>query len=145
MCTINNHSCIADPIPQEYLNPCEPSPCGINAICKEQNGAGSCTCLTEYYGNPYEGCRPECVLNTDCASNKACSNYKCKNPCPGTCGQNAECQVVNHLPMCSCYQGYTGDPFRYCHQIPLPQRMQIVFKIIIIWKLINKLICIYIC
>jgi hypothetical protein len=116
------HFYSADPVPQEYLNPCVPSPCGTNAICKEQNGAGSCTCLPEYYGNPYEGCRPECVLNTDCASNKACSNYKCKNPCPGTCGQNAECQVVNHLPMCSCYQGYTGDPFRFCHQIPLPQR-----------------------
>jgi len=56
MYNIRNHSFLADPIPQEYLNPCEPSPCGINAICKEQNGAGSCSCLPEYFGNPYEGC-----------------------------------------------------------------------------------------
>lgn len=110
-----------------------PSPCGTNSICKEQNGAGSCTCLPEYYGNPYEGCRPECVLNTDCASNKACSNYKCKNPCPGTCGQNAECQVVNHLPMCSCYQGYTGDPFRYCNPIPPPLRKRLIQTLLYTW------------
>lgn len=96
--------------------------------------------MPEYYGNPYEGCRPECVLNTDCASNKACSNYKCKNPCPGTCGQNAECQVVNHLPMCSCYQGYTGDPFRFCHQIPLPQRMLKHFNTVTILNCISILI-----
>lgn len=112
---------IADPIPQEYLNPCNPSPCGINAICKEQNGAGSCSCLPEYFGNPYENCRPECAVNAECQSNKACMNNKCKDPCPGTCGQNAECQVISHSPTCTCYNGYTGDPFRYCHIIP-PQR-----------------------
>lgn len=95
-------------------HPCSPSPCGSNAVCREQNGAGSCSCLPEYFGNPYEGCRPECVLNSDCASNRACIRNKCQDPCPGTCGQNAECQVVNHLPLCTCFPGYTGDPFRYC-------------------------------
>nr|CAD7617395.1 unnamed protein product [Timema genevievae] len=102
----------------ERPTPCIPSPCGANAICKEQNGAGSCTCLQDYLGNPYEGCRPECVLNTDCASNRACIRNKCQNPCPGTCGQNADCQVVNHLPSCTCIPEYTGDPFRYCNLLP---------------------------
>lgn len=60
-------------------------------------------------------------MNAECQSNKACMNNKCKDPCPGTCGQNAECQVINHSPTCSCYNGYTGDPFRYCHIIQ-PQR-----------------------
>lgn len=36
------------------------------------------------------------------------------DPCPGTCGANAQCQVVNHLPLCTCISGYTGDPFRFC-------------------------------
>lgn len=102
-------------------SPCTPSPCGTNAVCREQNGAGSCSCLPEYIGNPYEGCRPECVHNTDCPSNKACMRNKCQDPCPGTCGQNADCQVVNHLPTCTCRPGYTGDPFRYCSIQP-PQR-----------------------
>lgn len=108
-------------IPRPAVKPCFPSPCGANAICREQNGAGACVCLPEYYGNPYEGCRPECVINPDCASNKACMSSKCRDPCPGTCGQNANCQVVNHLPACTCYPGYTGDPFRYCNPIP-PKR-----------------------
>lgn len=96
------------------VTPCVPSPCGSNAICKEQNNAGACTCIPGYTGNPYEGCRPECVLNSDCPSNKACVRNKCVDPCPGTCGTNAECQVINHLPSCSCRIGYTGDPFVIC-------------------------------
>lgn len=99
----------------EQTTPCSPSPCGSNAICREQNGAGACQCLPEYIGNPYEGCRPECVLNSDCPSNRACIRNKCNDPCPGTCGQNADCQVVNHLPSCNCRIGYTGDPFRFCN------------------------------
>lgn len=83
-------------------------------MCRVQNGAGSCTCDTDYFGNPYEGCRPECITNSDCSSNLACINQKCKDPCPGTCGRNAECQVITHNPICSCYPGYTGDPSRYC-------------------------------
>ena len=103
--------------PVETPTPCIPSPCGSNAICREQNGAGACSCVDEYIGNPYEGCRPECVLNSDCPSNLACISNKCQDPCPGTCGQNAVCQVVNHLPSCTCFSGYTGDPFRYCNVI----------------------------
>lgn len=105
----------------EHLTPCVPSPCGANAQCREQNGAGACLCLPEYIGNPYEGCRPECTLSSDCPSNKACIRNKCQDPCPGTCGQNADCQVVNHLPSCTCRPGFTGDPFRYCNPIP-PER-----------------------
>nr|CAD7425818.1 unnamed protein product [Timema monikensis] len=109
----------AEPIPQERPTPCLPSPCGTNAVCREQNGAGSCACLPEHVGNPYEGCRPECVLDSDCAPNRACIRNKCQDPCPGTCGQNADCQVVNHLPSCTCIPGYTGDPFRLCRIQPV--------------------------
>lgn len=119
---------VIKPPPADLLpNPCFPSPCGANAICKERNGAGSCSCIPEYIGNPYEGCRPECTLNSDCPSNKACIRNKCQDPCPGTCGQNAECQVINHLPSCTCWPGYTGDPFNYC-SIPPAKRMN-VYKI----------------
>lgn len=94
--------------------PCEPSPCGMHATCREQNGAGTCQCLPDYFGNPYEGCRPECMVNSDCPSNRACINRRCQDPCPGTCGQNSNCQVVNHLPNCECLRGYVGDPYRLC-------------------------------
>lgn len=94
--------------------PCTPSPCGSNALCKEQNGVGSCTCLPDYIGNPYEGCRPECVMNSDCMATRACIRSRCQDPCPGSCATNAECQVVNHLPSCTCFPGYTGQPYQFC-------------------------------
>lgn len=101
-------------------SPCEPSPCGVNARCQQQNNAGSCVCLSDYVGNAYEGCRPECVVNTDCPSNLACIGRKCKDPCPGACGMNAECYVQNHLPICICISQYTGDASRFCQPIPQP-------------------------
>lgn len=102
---------------QEPINPCVPSPCGANSVCKVQNNIGSCQCLPDYYGNPYEGCRPECTLNSDCPSNRACIRNKCIDPCPGTCALNANCNVVNHLPNCVCFNGFTGDSYRYCTPI----------------------------
>lgn len=98
--------------------PCEPSPCGSNAICRERNGAGSCSCQPQYFGDPYTGCRPECILSSDCAKDRACINNKCSDPCPGTCGLNAQCRVINHIPSCSCLPGYTGDSLRSCSLIP---------------------------
>lgn len=95
--------------------PCIPSPCGFNAVCRESNGAGSCTCLADYIGNPYEGCRPECTMNSDCTADRACIGSKCQNPCPGFCGYNAICQVVNHAPLCICQLGYSGNPFISCN------------------------------
>lgn len=120
------HTCviaeISTPRPADQINPCFPSPCGPNAICKERNNAGSCMCISDHIGNPYEGCRPECSLNSDCPSNKACISNKCKDPCPGTCGHTAECQVINHVPSCTCLPGYTGDAFRYCSLILINER-----------------------
>lgn len=107
--------------PEAPRNPCNPSPCGANAICRERNGAGSCSCLPDYSGDPYAGCRPECVLNTDCPRNLACVNNKCADPCLGVCGANAQCTVVNHAPSCACLPGFTGNPLSACQQ-PLPPR-----------------------
>lgn len=101
----------------EKPTPCTPSPCGSNAICKERNNVGSCICSPGYFGNPYEGCRPECTVNTDCPSNRICQQNKCQDPCPGTCAINAQCQTVNHAPICTCIQGYTGNPFHNCKLI----------------------------
>lgn len=115
---------IGDPFVQcvlrqnEPINPCEPSPCGANAECIQRHGAGACKCLNDYFGNPYEGCRPECTHSSDCAQNKACVNNKCVNPCLGLCGQNAQCDVINHVPSCTCAVGYVGDAFQACHVEP---------------------------
>jgi len=98
--------------------PCIPSPCGPNSLCKENNRQAICSCLPSYIGTP-PGCRPECVTNAECMQNKACINQKCVDPCPGTCGSEALCTVVKHIPICSCPPSFTGDPFTSCRPIPV--------------------------
>jgi hypothetical protein len=103
-------SILQDPI---VINPCSPSPCGPYSTCKPRNDHAVCACIQNYIGAP-PACRPECNSNSECMPNKACINQRCKDPCPGTCGQNAECRVVNHNLICSCPPGQTGDPFLKC-------------------------------
>ena len=107
------------PRPTETLDPCNPSPCGSNAICQRRRNAGACQCIPEYFGDPYVACRPECVVHSDCPSNKACQRNKCIDPCPGTCGINARCRVMNHVATCTCIESYIGDPFTACKLKPL--------------------------
>lgn len=94
-------------------NPCLPSPCGPFSQCRDVGGSPSCSCLPQYMGSP-PNCRPECSINTDCASDKACINERCVDPCRGSCGLNADCRVQAHLAICRCFDGYTGDPFNSC-------------------------------
>lgn len=112
---------------QGLITPCTPSPCGANAVCKEQNGAGSCTCLPDYFGNPYEGCRPECLQNSDCPSFLSCVQNKCRDPCPGACAPNTDCTAINHMPSCTCRTGYTGNPFSFCSIVIQSRKSTIVF------------------
>lgn len=105
-------------VPDLPSDPCNPSPCGSNAVCKERNGAGACSCLPNYFGDPYINCRPECVQNSDCPRTKSCLNMKCIDPCENLCGFNAVCRVTNHQPVCSCEPGFTGNPMRICHEKP---------------------------
>lgn len=110
------------PPPASPRDPCQPNPCGANAVCRVgPDGGASCSCLAGYSGQaPY--CRPECVSNSDCPSSQACVNQKCRDPCPGSCGSGAECRVLNHVPNCVCPSGYTGDPFSYCSVTPRKHR-----------------------
>lgn len=103
-------NCVLRPAVEAPPDACNPTPCGPNASCNN----GICTCSPEYQGDPYTGCRPECVTSTDCSINLACKNNKCVDPCQGTCGQNAVCNVFNHIPMCSCPAGTTGNAFAIC-------------------------------
>lgn len=112
-------------VPNEpETSPCQPSPCGINAECRERNGAGACYCLPDFdLGNPYDkdrGCHRECEVHEDCDGRLACVRHKCVDPCIGICGTYALCHVTNHIPTCTCPDGLTGDPFLQCRELPTP-------------------------
>ena len=97
----------------EPIDPCNPSPCGPNSECRVNNGVSTCSCRSTFVGSP-PNCRPECVVSSECSTNKACINQKCSDPCRDSCGLNANCKVINHSPICFCNNGYTGDPFTRC-------------------------------
>jgi hypothetical protein len=94
-------------------DPCNPSPCGPNSQCRQNNNQAVCSCINGFVGAP-PTCRPECVISSDCPKNEACNNQRCRDPCPGSCGRNTICNVINHNPVCSCQPGMTGDPFINC-------------------------------
>lgn len=62
---------------------------------------------------------------------RACIGNKCANPCPGTCGLNAECIVSNHAPSCFCIEGYTGNPAVACH-VPPPRMYLSVYLFVVV-------------
>lgn len=95
---------------------CVPSPCGFNSQCSDKNEKPSCSCLPGMIGSPPH-CNPECISNTDCAPSLVCENQKCKDPCPGSCGNDGLCQVNNHIVYCTCPNGFTGDPFSKCYRV----------------------------
>lgn len=101
------------------IDPCQPTPCGPNSKCRNSNGHPACSCLTKFIGAP-PNCRPECTINQDCQRSDACINQKCMDPCPGSCGLNSQCLVQNHIPICTCFENYIGNPFVVCNPTPPP-------------------------
>lgn len=110
------------PVQKDEGNPCVPSPCGPNSQCRVIGNQGACSCLPNYVGRP-PNCRPECTINAECASNKACRNERCVDPCIGYCGENALCSVVKHNPVCTCNTGYEGDPLTRCTITVVPRKI----------------------
>ncbi|KAK0166733.1 hypothetical protein PV327_004222 [Microctonus hyperodae] len=95
---------------------CSANTCGINAKCSMTDGRAVCSCLNLHIGDPLIHChRVECQIPEDCPSTQICSNNHCVNACDGVCGINAHCDAKNHVPICSCPPGYSGDPFKSCY------------------------------
>ncbi|XP_065203145.1 fibroblast growth factor receptor homolog 1-like [Planococcus citri] len=102
-------------IKEEEKNPCIPSPCGSNSECRVENHHSVCSCQNNYFGSPPTTmCRPECNSDSECPQNKTCRELKCQDVCAGKCAYNAQCQIINHVPICSCSPGFTGNPISYC-------------------------------
>ncbi|KAK9880680.1 hypothetical protein WA026_011916 [Henosepilachna vigintioctopunctata] len=107
--------------------------CGKNTDCLMVNHRPVCKCKPGFTGNPNFFCKPitGSISDQGCSSNHAC---KCSsnNECPGylacikgicidlclmrvQCGRDAICRMLNHEAICTCKEGYTGDPLSFCH------------------------------
>lgn len=112
---------IGDPYSGCYEPPrsvCEPNPCGPNAQCIiQENGEPICYCPFGMGGdaNSINGCHGyQCHSDDDCSSNEACLGFRCRDPCPGSCGIGASCKIEQHHPVCYCDAGLVGDPLARC-------------------------------
>ncbi|XP_066901827.1 neurogenic locus notch homolog protein 4 [Halyomorpha halys] len=96
-------------------DPCNPSPCGTNTQCISRESRPVCVCLPGYWGNPLSYCqRGECAETRDCPGSRVCRDYRCVDICEGQCGARASCTPRNHIPVCTCPPGYTGDALTSC-------------------------------
>lgn len=130
--------CVTAKIPND---PCTPSPCGPGAICRARGTGASCECEPGLRGDPYSGCRPECLADSDCSPSRACIRSHCRDPCQGTCGVEADCETVNHIPLCSCPSGTRGNAFERCDVIT--SRMYLDWSYIYLLSISNCLLNIY--
>lgn len=98
-------------------DPCATESCGELAICHVKMHMPVCECPKYFIGDPFVKCEmPECMMNDDCPRNKTCLANRCIDPCNGTCGTQAECNVIDHSAICTCMAGYTGDALTACHK-----------------------------
>ncbi|GBN12717.1 Fibrillin-2 [Araneus ventricosus] len=133
-----NQACVN----RQCSNPCNyPDVCGIGARCLVDNHHTICTCPSSLTGDPNIQCFPvppdhcytddgcgaghicennrcidACRTYHSCPYDKDCINKRCQDPCSffGACGTNAICHTNDHKAICTCEQGYTGDPKRSC-------------------------------
>ena len=53
---------VEPPASPRPIDPCNPNPCGPGAQCRPQGAnSATCYCPSTYIGDPYTGCKPECV------------------------------------------------------------------------------------
>uniref|UniRef100_A0A2M4DS15 Putative nidogen n=1 Tax=Anopheles darlingi TaxID=43151 RepID=A0A2M4DS15_ANODA len=128
-CKANADECIANEdcpagaqcVKGRCHNPCsERSACGENARCTPVGDRAQCECPEGTRGDPKKSCRKvECTTADECDESRTCIGYKCIDPCTlkSACGSSADCVAQNHLAICSCRSGTTGNPLLGC--VPL--------------------------
>jgi hypothetical protein len=106
--------------PCTELKPCKPSArCSILDTIPVRTMV--CSCPESYIPDENGECKSiplvkiGCSHDDECSNSESCINGQCRNPC--NCGLNAECTVQKHRPICSCINGYEGNPNLECRSI----------------------------
>ncbi len=102
------------------FNPCK-SPAKCNLIETTPVKTLVCSCPDGYITNGQGACVTlpplvsGCENDDECSESDACINALCKDPC--ACGLNANCQVINHRPICTCNPNFYGNPEIECVEL----------------------------
>lgn len=105
---LENAECPATKVCHNFkcINPCSTS-CGVDSECEVRNHVTVCRCPKGYEGDPFVSCTLRSATNT---LGRQSQDY-C-NPTP--CGANSKCRVENGRAVCSCQDGYIGNPIQGC-------------------------------
>lgn len=57
-----------------------------------------------------------CTADDTCPQEQACRNGHCERVVCD-CSPNSDCRIVNRKPVCTCREGYAGDPTVACYKI----------------------------
>ena len=109
--TVCHEQKCADPCP--IFEPCRsPARCLVADTLPVRTMV--CACPDGYHATEDGGCdvlppiKTGCEADDECDSPLACINAICKDPC--ACGRNAQCDIREHRPVCTCKPGFYGDP-----------------------------------
>lgn len=118
--------------PCSVLEPCRrPSECLVVGSVPVRTMI--CVCPSGYVSSGSGTCKAtppvkkigECVSDIDCPEDKACVRGVCIAPC--NCAPNADCRIKDHKPVCTCREGYEGNPEIECVRGMLSDIFQIQF------------------
>lgn len=98
---------------RECYDPCKNPGIGCkgNKKCEVNHHRATCVCKNGFVVNEHGelACAPaekECAQSVQCASNLACVEGRCQNPCTALrnspCPPEKACEVLNHRPICIC-------------------------------------------
>jgi hypothetical protein len=97
----------------QCLDPCGSTVCSANKKCVVASHKPVCQCKYSLVINQ-EGALTcpdrdvECRQDSDCPSNQACSEGRCRSPCSEAdklCPKGKQCQVLDHKAVCMCVEG----------------------------------------
>ena len=102
------------------LSPCqEPATCSV--IDSLPVRTMICSCPDGFVASEDNSCKTlapiasGCTTDDECGQTDSCINKICKDPC--ACGDHAFCRVIDHHPVCTCEEGYEGNPHVACVQV----------------------------
>ena len=82
--------------------------CGVDAKCEVRNHVTTCQCPPGFIGDPFTSCT---LASNSLSAGSRQSGGGFQDYCnPTPCGANTRCRVENSRAVCSCLDGWMGNP-----------------------------------